>query len=204
MTLNYSSKTNVDLLKTRMQSVLPINNTFYPLTLNEEFYRENPTVISIWSIISITFDDFKGIVEGNGLWVGPRGKWSNILPKWEIGAFRVEKHGSSNVKWVNFHAALVNIVGHPGQSSNNCIWHRTSSAQFKLTASDPVAHTFPLRTVQSEAEDLAAFQAKTGKDPTPVHGVSQPPLLFPHIGLPTQRYLSCLACVSRHCELRTN
>ena len=42
MNLNYSSKINVDLLKAPLKSVLPKHNMFFPLTLNEEFYRENP------------------------------------------------------------------------------------------------------------------------------------------------------------------
>jgi hypothetical protein len=74
--------------------------------------------------------------------------------------------------------SLCNLVGHPGQATCNCQWGRNEASGFKLAASDPVEYPCPLRTKDSEAEDLAVFKAKTGKDPRPVNGVSAEPL-FP-------------------------
>jgi hypothetical protein len=74
--------------------------------------------------------------------------------------------------------SLCNLVGHPGQATCNCQWGRNEASGFKLAASDPLTYPCPLRTKDSEAEDLAAFKAKPGKDPRPVNGVSAEPL-FP-------------------------
>ena len=59
MPLNYAAKKNLALTKERMAVVLKGTNSFYPLTLDIDFYKAHPAVISIWSKISVPYADFK-------------------------------------------------------------------------------------------------------------------------------------------------
>ena len=72
--------------------------------------------------------------------------------------------------------ALATLIGHPGQAGCSCIWCRANAAGYKLIAANR-SYAHALRTVESEAIDLAACQEQ-GDRSSNVNGVSRPPL-FP-------------------------
>jgi len=76
--------------------------------------------------------------------------------------------------------SLCVLIGNPGQAPHSCCYCRCSAADFKLTADDPAHPGFELRTRESQAADLRAFQAQIQWNTKPVNGVSRPLLTSVH------------------------
>ena len=64
--MNYESKTNKNILLSRFKS-LETSAAWYPLTLEKEWYDGHPGVVPLWDMISLSKEDFKGIVTTQNL-----------------------------------------------------------------------------------------------------------------------------------------
>ena len=100
MKMNYESKKNKNILLSRFKS-LENFAAWYPLTLVNEWYDGHPGVVPLWDMISLSKEDFKGIVTTQNLWIIKGMKWEKVLPAWGFAYFLTEKHNGTN--WVCFH-----------------------------------------------------------------------------------------------------
>jgi hypothetical protein len=72
--MNYDSKTNKNILLSRFKS-LETSAAWYPLTFEKEWYDGHPGVVPLWDMISLSMEDFKGIVTKQHLWYSPGKRW---------------------------------------------------------------------------------------------------------------------------------
>ena len=80
---------------------LETSGAWYPLTLSKEWYDGHPGVVPLWDMISLSKEDFKGILTTQNLWSKKGIKWDSIIPAWGFAYFLIEKHNGTN--WVCFH-----------------------------------------------------------------------------------------------------
>jgi hypothetical protein len=77
--------------------------------------------------------------------------------------------------------AVAALMGNPGQSGHCCIYCRRGAPGYKKVCGLGLcgfgsSGCCELRSTESQAADLAAYQLKTEPKPTPVNGVSRPPV----------------------------
>ena len=77
--MGYSDKKNKGLLQKGIKSSLGAECHWYPLSLSSEWYKKNPTVVPIWDLVCISYEDFKGLVEANGMWACARNPWEKVF-----------------------------------------------------------------------------------------------------------------------------
>ena len=105
-TAHYKHRQTLAAFKSRAEK-LQKQDIWFPLIVDPHYVEEHKAVLKLWDAVSLTFDDFVGIVESNdGYWINTAGKWTNVFFNWGYakGSFEVRIHkqfNGSKLSWVN-------------------------------------------------------------------------------------------------------
>jgi len=104
--MHYKHRQTLAAFKSRTEK-LQKQDIWFPLIVDPQYVEHHKAVLKLWDAVSLTIDDFIGIVESNdGYWINTARSWTNVFINWGYarGSFEVRIHkkfNGSKLSWVN-------------------------------------------------------------------------------------------------------